>query len=126
MITIILIIINQGKINRRIRLGSDGNLYHGDELISTTTEKEKAVLQELEGGTAKVNNIISTTRETGSGSNSGSNSGSGGGGVGVRSGNSLSGIRVTTEGGVGTAIDENASVSKQTIQALRYLFKAGR
>ena len=124
MITITLIIINQGKINRRIRLGSDGNLYHGDELISTTTEKEKAVLQELEGGTAKVNNIISTTRETGSGSNSGSNSGSGG--VGVRSGNSLSGIRVTTEGGVGTAIDENASVSKQTIQALRYLFKAGR
>ena len=124
MVTITLIIINQGKINRRIRLGSDGNLYHGDELISTTTEKEKAVLQELEGGTAKVNNIISTTRETGSGSNSGSNSGSGGGGV--RSGNSLSGIRVTTEGGVGTAIDENASVSKQTIQALRYLFKAGR
>ena len=93
-------------------------------MISTTTEKEKAVLQELEGGTAKVNNIISTTRETGSGSGSGSNSGSGG--VGVRSGNSLSGIRVTTEGGVGTAIDENASVSKQTIQALRYLFKAGR
>ena len=46
--------------------------------------------------------------------------------MGVKSGNSVSGIKVSTEGGVGAAIDENASVSKQTIQALRYLFRAGR
>ena len=40
--------------------------------------------------------------------------------------NSVSGIKVTKEGGVAAYIDKYASVSKQTIQALRYLFKAGR
>ena len=38
----------------------------------------------------------------------------------------MSSIKVTKEGGVGSVIDENASVNKQTIQALRFLFKAGR
>jgi hypothetical protein len=72
------------------------------------------VIQELEEGTTKLNSFISPSTS------------SRGGSVGVKSGNSVSGIKVSTEGGVGAAIDENASVSKQTIQALRYLFRAGR
>jgi hypothetical protein len=106
----------QNKNPRRIRLGNDGNLYLGDELVSTTTEKERAVIQELEEGTTKLNSFISPSTSSRGGS----------GAVGVKSGNSVSGIKVSTEGGVGAAIDENASVSKQTIQALRYLFRAGR
>lgn len=47
-------------------------------------------------------------------------------GSGGRGANSASGIKVTKEGGVAGYIDKYASVSKQTIQALRYLFKAGR
>jgi hypothetical protein len=108
----------QNKNPRRLRLGNDGNLYLGDELVSTTTEKERAVIQELEEGTTKLNSFISTNPSTSSRGGSGA--------VGVKSGNSVSGIKVSTEGGVGAAIDENASVSKQTIQALRYLFRAGR
>ena len=84
--------------------------------MGATTEKERSVIQELEEGTAKMNSFIS--RE-------GVREGVREGGVGVR-GNSVSPVRVTREGGVGTAIDENASITKQTIQALRYLFKAGR
>lgn len=86
--------------------------------MSTTTEKERAVLQELEEGSTKLNSFISANPST--------SSRGGIGAVGVKSGNSVSGIKVSTEGGVGAAIDENASVSKQTIQALRYLFRAGR
>ena len=108
----------KNKNPRRIRLGNDGNLYLGDELVSTTTEKERSVLQELEESTTKLNSFISTNPSTSSRGGVGS--------VGVKSGNPVSGIRVSTEGGVGAAIDENASVSKQTIQALRYLFRAGR
>lgn len=90
-------------------------------MVSTTTEKERAVIQELEEGTAKLNNFISNNRDGNGGTGTGTVTGTG-----VKSGNSVSGIRISKEGGVGTAIDENASVSKQTIQALRYLFKAGR
>ena len=104
----------------------DGNLYLDEEQVATT--KEKTVLQELEEGTTKLNNFKSNLRDDSDSNNIG---GGGGGirtgsGTGVKSGNSVIGIKVSTEGGVGSAIDENASVSKQTIQALRYLFKAGR
>jgi hypothetical protein len=92
-------------------LGSDGNLYMGNEFVSATTEKERAVIRELEGSTST---SPSPQRGTGNGDK------------GVKSNNPVSGIKVTKEGGVGVAIDEHASVSKQTIQALRYLFKAGR
>ena len=105
----------------------DGNLYLGEEQV--TTKKEKSVTQELEEGTARLNNFIPNLRDDSESNNS--NIGTGGGartgwGTGVKSGNSVSGIKISKEGGVGSAIDENASVSKQTIQALRYLFKAGR
>ena len=108
----------------------DGNLYLDEEQVATT--KEKTVLQELEEGTTKLNNFKSNLRDDSDSNNININSGGGGGGIrtgsgtGVKSGNSVIGIKVSTEGGVGSAIDENASVSKQTIQALRYLFKAGR
>ena len=107
----------------------DGNLYLDEEQVATT--KEKTVLQELEEGTTKLNNFKSNLRDDSDSNNININSGGGGGirtgsGTGVKSGNSVIGIKVSTEGGVGSAIDENASVSKQTIQALRYLFKAGR
>ena len=107
----------------------DGNLDLDEEQVATT--KEKTVLQELEEGTTKLNNFKSNLRDDSDSNNININSGGGGGirtgsGTGVKSGNSVIGIKVSTEGGVGSAIDENASVSKQTIQALRYLFKAGR
>jgi ribosomal protein L15 len=98
--------------------------------LSTTTEKERAVLQELEDSTAKLNSFISTSTSTSisssSGSSSSSSSSSSKGTAGVKSRNSVSSIKVTKEGGVGSVIDENASVNKQAIQALRFLFKAGR
>ena len=116
------------KSPRRIRLGNDGNLYLGDDLLSTTTEKERAVLQELEDSTAKMNSFISTSTSISSSSSgsSSSSSSSSKGTAGVKSRNSVSSIKVTKEGGVGSVIDENASVNKQAIQALRFLFKAGR
>ena len=95
--------------------------------MSTTTEKERAVLQELEDSTAKMNSFISTsTSISSSSSGSSSSSSSSKGAAGVKSRNSVSSIKVTKEGGVGSVIDENASVNKQAIQALRFLFKAGR
>jgi ribosomal protein L15 len=85
------------------------------------------VLQELEDSTAKLNSFISTsTSISSSGSSSSSSSSSSKGTAGVKSRNSVSSIKVTKEGGVGSVVDENASVNKQAIQALRFLFKAGR
>jgi hypothetical protein len=91
----------------RLRYGNDGNLYLGDNLVSTT-EKERAVIRELEESTAKMNRRGND------------------GGTAVRSANPTSGIRVSKETVIPSAIDEHASVSKQTIQAVRYLFKVGK
>lgn len=84
------------------------------------------MLQELEDSTAKLNSFMSTSTSISSSSSSGSSSSSSKGAAGVKSRNSVSSIKVTKEGGVGSVIDENASVNKQAIQALRFLFKAGR
>jgi ribosomal protein L15 len=84
------------------------------------------VLQELEDSTAKLNSFISTSTSISSSGSSSSSSSSSKGTAGVKSRNSVSSIKVTKEGGVGSVVDENASVNKQAIQALRFLFKAGR
>jgi hypothetical protein len=94
-------------ISTRLRLGNDGNLYLGDNLVSTT-EKERAVIRELEESTMKMNRRGND------------------GGTQVRSANPTSGIRISKETAIPSAIDEHASVSKQTIQAVRYLFKVGK
>lgn len=94
-------------ISTRLRLGNDGNLYLGDNLVSTT-EKERAVIRELEESTMKMNRRGND------------------GGTQVRSANPTSGIRISKETVIPSAIDEHASVSKQTIQAVRYLFKVGK
>ena len=79
-------------------IGPDGNLYLDDKLYGTTTDKEKSVLRSLTGML-----------------------GNGNGG----SGSSTSTSRLR-ENISKLPIDPQASVSKQTIQALRYLFKAGQ
>ena len=73
----IFIYDQSAKSPRRIRLGNDGNLYLGDELVSTTTEKERAVIQELEEGTAKLNNFISNNRDGNGGTGTGTVTGTG-------------------------------------------------
>ena len=91
---------SEGDDTRRIRLGSDGNLYLGDKLYGATTDREKAALRSFTGMLGN-----------GGGAGAGGAKGSGGG------------SRTRSHA---SPIDPQASISKQTIQALRYLFKSGQ